>query len=144
MTRGLPGAGDILFTTEAPMGNAALVQSPGFALAQRVICLKSYGAIHPPFLTVQLLSPLFKAILNSQATGLTAKGIKSAKLRRLPIAVPPLAEQRRIVARVEKLMALCDQLQASLQARDETRSRLLDALLAEALGKPVSQSEKRT
>jgi type I restriction enzyme S subunit len=44
-----------------------------------------------------------------------------------------VAEQHRIVAKVDELMALCDRLEASLTTADETRRRLLDALLAETL-----------
>ena len=51
--------------------------------------------------------------------------------------VPPLAEQHRIVAKVDALMALCDQLEASLTTTATTRSRLLEALLHEAL-EPVA------
>jgi type I restriction enzyme S subunit len=51
----------------------------------------------------------------------------------LPIPLPPLAEQRRIVAKVDDLMALCDRLEASLITVDDSRRRLLEALLAEAL-----------
>ncbi len=47
--------------------------------------------------------------------------------------VPPLAEQHRIVAKVDELMALCDRLEANLTLADEARLRLLDALLHEAL-----------
>ena len=47
--------------------------------------------------------------------------------------VPSLAEQHRIVAKVDELMAVCDWLEASLAAGDDARSRLLDALLVEAL-----------
>ena len=47
--------------------------------------------------------------------------------------LPPLAEQHRIVAKVNELMALCDQIEKSLTTGDDTRSRLLDALLYEAL-----------
>ena len=50
-----------------------------------------------------------------------------------PFPLPPLAEQHRIVAKVDELMALCDRLEASLQQADDKRARLLDALLAEAL-----------
>ena len=50
-----------------------------------------------------------------------------------PIPLPPLAEQHRIVAKVDALMALCDRLEASLTATAAARRRLLDALLAEAL-----------
>jgi type I restriction enzyme S subunit len=49
------------------------------------------------------------------------------------VPIPPLAEQHRIVAKVDELMALCDRLEASLVTGDDTRRRLLDALLAEAL-----------
>jgi type I restriction enzyme S subunit len=49
------------------------------------------------------------------------------------VALPPLAEQHRIVAKVDALMTLCDRLEASLTAADTTRRRLLEALLHEAL-----------
>jgi type I restriction enzyme S subunit len=49
------------------------------------------------------------------------------------IPVPPLYEQGRIVAKVNELMALCDRLESSLTTADDTRRRLLEALLAEAL-----------
>jgi len=49
------------------------------------------------------------------------------------IPIPPLAEQCRIVAKVDELMALCDRLEESLTKGDNTRRRLLDTLLAEGL-----------
>ncbi|MEX5563585.1 restriction endonuclease subunit S [Pseudophaeobacter sp. 1A16562] len=49
------------------------------------------------------------------------------------VALPPLAEQHRIVAKVDALMALYDRLEAALTTTDSTRTRLLEALLHEAL-----------
>jgi type I restriction enzyme S subunit len=59
--------------------------------------------------------------------------INQAALSNILIPVPPLAEQHRIVAKVDALMALCDRLEAALTTADTTRVRLLDALLHEAL-----------
>lgn len=62
------------------------------------------------------------------------------QIRQLMIPLPPLAEQYRIVAKVDALMALCDRLEASLTAAGAARRRLLDALLAEAIA-PVDTHE---
>jgi type I restriction enzyme S subunit len=132
MTRGFPQKGDVLFTTEAPMGNAAVIDlSERFALAQRVICFQSYGAMDPEFLVLEILTDQFQLILEKNGTGVTAKGIKASKLKQLPIAVPPLAEQKRIVAKVDELMKLVDQLEELLTTARTTAENLLNALLAD-------------
>ena len=64
--------------------------------------------------------------------------ISSKQVEAAELFVPPLAEQHRIVARVDALMALCDQLEASLTTTTTTRRTLLDALLHEAL-EPVAE-----
>jgi type I restriction enzyme S subunit len=58
-----------------------------------------------------------------------------------PFPLPPLAEQSRIVAKVDELMALCDRLEAGLTATAAARRRLLDALLAEALAPAETELE---
>ena len=58
-------------------------------------------------------------------------GLSCSDVYDLPLSVPPLAEQHRIVAKVDELMALCDRLEASLTKGDDTRRGLLDALLHE-------------
>lgn len=73
-----------------------------------------------------------KADLLAFAPATAQKNINLEILRQVLIPLPPLAEQDRIVAKVDELMALCDQLEASLAATAVARSRLLDALLAEA------------
>lgn len=56
-----------------------------------------------------------------------------------PVPIPPLAEQHRIVSKVDELMALCDQLEASLVKGEQTRSKLLEAVLHEALEPPLTR-----
>ncbi|MDB5579425.1 MAG: hsdS [Bradyrhizobium sp.] len=81
-----------------------------------------------------------RAELVERAYGAGKPGLNLDNLRSLSIPLAPLAEQHRIVAKVDALMALCDRLEASLTATAATRRQLLHALLAEALT-PVDARE---
>ncbi len=85
------------------------------------------------FVALALKATGFQELAWSKAGTGTLPIISKGKWEVLPIPLPPLAEQWRIVTKVDQLMALCDRLEASLAATDETRNRLLEALLAEAL-----------
>tara|TARA_B110000211_G_scaffold212004_1_gene251319 strand:+ start:1631 stop:3484 length:1854 start_codon:yes stop_codon:yes gene_type:complete len=134
MTRGFPRIGDMLFTTEAPMGNAATIDlKDKFALAQRAICFQWHVPTVSKFMLLQVLAMPFQSQLLDQATGMTATGIKASKLKEIPVALPPVSEQHRIVAKVDELFALCDQLKSRLQAASETQLTLTEALVEQAL-----------
>ena len=62
--------------------------------------------------------------------------ISTRQIQRLPFSLPPLAEQKRIVAKVEELMALVDALETQLAASRATATNLLSALVAELTGSP--------
>ncbi len=74
-----------------------------------------------------------RAELVERAYGAGKPGLNLDNIRSLSIPLPPLAEQRRIVAKLNELMALCDRLEANLSSGENARRRLLNALLAEAL-----------
>ena len=61
------------------------------------------------------------------------QNLNQSILLNLVIGLPPFAEQHRIVAKVDELMTLCDWLEASLAMGDETRGRLVEALLHKGL-----------
>ena len=81
------------------------------------------------YLIMQFRRPYFDDVVKD--SGL--KNLTTEHLKRLTVPLYPIAVQRRIVAKVDELMALCDRLEASLTDTAATRRRLLDALLAEAL-----------
>ena len=60
----------------------------------------------------------------------------------MSIPLPPLAEQHRIVAKVDELIALCDQLEQQLSQADQQRRRLLQAVSAEALNGRLDAKEQ--
>ena len=65
--------------------------------------------------------------------GISMVHMTKEKMEVLDVPLPPLAEQHRIVAKVDELMAFCDQLEQQLSQADQQRRRLLEAVLAEAL-----------
>lgn len=98
MRRGKPRLGDLLFTTEAPLGNFALVDRDDVALAQRVIRFRLCPQqCDPEFVLHAVLSPYFQHQLLCRATGSTALGIKASKLPQLTLTLPPLEEQKAIM-----------------------------------------------
>lgn len=134
MTRGFPRLGDILFTTEAPLGNAAIVDiSEKFALAQRVICFQFHEPQIANYLLLALMSKQVRHQIEGEATGMTATGIKASRLKEIPVPIPPIAEQHRIVAKVDELMTLCDHLKANLAKAQQHQSRLATTLIETAL-----------
>ena len=113
-SRGLTKQGDILFVTEGgSTGNAAINTWNGeCSCGQRVITLQSYN---PPLLENMLflnfiLSEYFQHAIRDRRTGSAATGIKGDTLKQVLIPLPPLAEQKRIVARLEELLPLCEKL----------------------------------
>lgn len=109
--RGISKKGDILFTTEAPLGNVALADLDVYSAGQRVITLQT-DSENKKLLMYFMLSPYFQKALKNNATGTTAQGIKAARLKKLMLPVPPVEEQARIASKVEELLKQVDALSA--------------------------------
>lgn len=132
--------GDLLFqrgNTPEYVGMAAVYKGPSytFLFPDLIIKVRVSEDIDLSYVHLASISPSGRQYLTENASGAqaTMPKINQATLLSLPIPLPPIAEQRRIVAKVDELMALCDQLETSLIGAEETQGKLLDALLAEAL-----------
>ena len=90
--------------------------------------------VSPEYVLLVLKSPYFIETGIPKMTGTAGqKRVSSDYFAYSPFPLPPLAEQHRIVAKVEELMSLCDRLERALQDATTTRARLLDAILRDAL-----------
>lgn len=117
--------------SRALVGKAALIEELPEPMAFGAFMAIFRSSINR-YLHLFVSSPVFRQVIDEVNTT-TINQITQANLRSTLVPLPPLAEQHRVVAKVDELMALCDRLETSLITADETRRRLLEALLAEAL-----------
>ena len=105
MTRGIPNTGDVLFTTEAPLGNVAQIRSTNrIAFAQRVIILQPSHQARAGFLAYRLMSASTQNAIGRLASGSTALGIKQSEFRKVLVGFPAEnGEQRQIELRLESM-----------------------------------------
>ena len=97
MRRGIPRSGDVLITTEAPLGEVAQLSQQRVALAQRLVLLRGKSEVlDNRFLKFLMQSSPVQDQLRARATGTTVLGIKQKELRQIGLALPPIQEQRAI------------------------------------------------
>jgi type I restriction enzyme, S subunit len=125
MRRGMPKVGDVLITTEAPLGEVAQLTDQRVALAQRLILLRGNPEIlDNSYLKYLLMSDGVQAQLQGRASGTTVFGIKQSELRKINLELPSIDEQRDIVAVIGAIDQKIEQ--------NRTAAKILEAL-AEAI-----------
>ena len=119
MRRGLPEKGDVLLTTEAPLGEVAQITDAHVALAQRIILLRGRKQyLDNSFLKYSLLSDFVQSQLHSRVSGTTVTGIKQSELRKVVIPLPPISEQKaiaRILSSLDDKIELNRRMNATLE-----------------------------
>ena len=94
MRRGIPEPGDVVITTEAPLGEVAQLGHERVALAQRLIALRGKkGLLDNSFLKFLMQSTEVQDQLRTRASGTTVLGIKQSELRKILLSLPPIEEQ---------------------------------------------------
>ena len=130
MRRGLPKLGQVLMTTEAPLGEVAQIDRTDVALAQRVLKFDGKkNKLDNRFLKYFILSKAFQASLYKFATGSTALGIKSERLSYLKSLLPPITEQTAIAdyldQETDKIDRLCETVNQTVGRLKEYRTALI-------------------
>jgi type I restriction enzyme S subunit len=125
--------GEVVLTVRGTLGGVAVVPQhlAGANVSREVAVLPFAGGLFPSYMAMCVASPRSQQWLTGVTKGIAYEGINIGDLRRLPLPVPPLAEQKRIVSKVDALMKLCDELEAELKAKEATAARLVDAVVKE-------------
>jgi len=134
MRRGLPEIGDVVFTTEAPLGEVANIDRTDIALAQRVIKFRgAEDVLNNYYLKYWMLSHGFQNNLQTFATGSTATGIKASKLSQLLILLPTYDEQVQIVNFLDQRTAEIDELISNIETQINKLKEYRQSLIFEAV-----------
>jgi restriction endonuclease S subunit len=132
-----PRRGDVLIGRIGTLGKAVVVDTDKeFSLFVSVGLLRPKRAIaSPEYLKLYLNSSAAHAEYDriKVGAGTHTNKLNLGDLKTIAVTLPPLKEQHRIVAKVDELMAVCDELEQSLAAEQTERGRLLEALLHDAL-----------
>jgi type I restriction enzyme S subunit len=125
MRRGIPRAGDVVLTTEAPLGEVAQLGHERVALAQRVVTLRGKaGLLDNAYLRYLLQTDEMQSQLAARATGTTVLGIKQSELRKVLVHLPPIDMQRSAAS----LLACLDNRIALLRETNTTLEAIAQAL----------------
>ena len=130
--------GDVLICEGGEPGRAAVWddRARGVYFQKAIHRVRFDECVDPFFFVHVLRCSALDERLSRYFTGTGISHFTGKSLKGYLFPLPPLAEQHRIVAKVDELMALCDQLEQQLSQADQQRRRLLEAVLAEALGDP--------
>jgi type I restriction enzyme S subunit len=134
---------DIVMARRGEMGRCGVVtdREAGWLCGTGSLILRLPDCLFPPFFVTLIGSPFVREYLGGSAVGATMQNLNQSILLNLIVGLPPLAEQRRIVAKVVELMALCDRLEKQLTSAQAEASGLLEAVLHHALSDSSPRQE---
>ena len=127
MTRGIPMVNDILFTTEAPLGNVCRIPKieGKFCVGQRLITMQPKENIVSEYLEYALLSEEFQREMWKVSSGSTVKGIRSKELVKLKVPVPPIELQNKFADFVKYTDKLKFEMEKSLKELEDNFNSLM-------------------
>lgn len=130
-----PELGDVLYVKDGATTGIATVnnlQQP-FSMLSSVALLKCPQGLLNTYLLLSLRSPYLYSEMRAGMTGVAITRVTLKKLNEVYISLPPLAEQHRIVAKVDELMALCDSLKARIKDAQIIQIHFANAIVEQAV-----------
>ena len=126
MVRGFPKEGDVVFTTEAPLGNVCRIPhfDTEFYVGQRIVTLQT-TALHPAYLEYALDTEEFKKKIAEKSSGSTVAGIRVRLLEQLTIPVPPIDLQNQFAAFVKQTEKTKTTISESLERLETLKKALM-------------------
>ncbi|EID0032045.1 restriction endonuclease subunit S [Vibrio alginolyticus] len=139
-----PQPGDIFFTREAPMGEAAVVPTDQVVcLGQRLMLIRLFTDLfNEKFLIYVIRSPGFQRRIQEASVGMTVKHINVRDVETLMLPVPPKPEQDAIVTIVDALLAVCDRFEKQLSNKQRIAENLVSSSIATLTGINIEQEEE--
>ncbi|MGC3971767.1 MAG: restriction endonuclease subunit S [Pirellulales bacterium] len=133
----------LLNITGASIGRCALVPAEFDEgnVSQHVAIIRLHDPGLRGFIHLSLISSYFQRLIDDVQVGVSREGLSMQQLRQFPMPIPPRNEQSQIIAKVDALMALCDELEAAQGERERRRDRLAGASLAR-LNQPTDDREE--
>jgi type I restriction enzyme S subunit len=130
-----PEFDDILLTKIGTTGIAVVIDDPQpFSIFVSLALIKlSKGLINRNYLALVINSPFVRKQSEEGTEGVGNKNLVLRKINAFDIPLAPLAEQRRIVAKVDELMTLCDQLKARIITANQLQQKLADVMVEQAV-----------
>ncbi|GAB3392732.1 hypothetical protein GCM10027514_37180 [Azotobacter armeniacus] len=127
--------GDMVMARRGEVGRAALVTKieDGWLCGTGSFVLRFVPEVSRAYIWTLFRCNLVRTYLAGAAVGTTMVNLNHGILLKMPIAVPPLPEQHRIVAKLDQLLALCDQLKARLVDARQLHERLAGVLVEQAV-----------
>lgn len=122
-------AGDVLYGKLRPYLNKVLVADEDGICTTEIVPLRCYGPYEPGYFAIALRTPFFLEYVNALSYGMKMPRLGTEDARKALLPLPPLAEQSRIVTRVEELMQLCDALETSGQLEAQQHAQFVNTLL---------------
>ncbi len=126
-----PEPNDIMITGVGTIGVPYIVRDSDrfYFKDASVLIFKNYFGLYPHYLNTVMQSPYWIEEIHRDSMGTTVYTLTIVRAKQTPVPLPPLAEQKRIVAKVDELMVLCDKLETEQNAERTLKTQTVQSTL---------------